>query len=206
MPKKTNRILLSMSVLLAFSCNVSFAQPKASSKNAYIFSNEMVAAISKGEHLDLAKELSLKQFVEYRLKYDALYDAKKFGIQKTVILYKDTAYTYFGRQHEYGLNKFFKVKSAEVDGLNYNKIDRSSLKEIFFEEIVPLSDKALVETAKKNSHRPGENVFTNKEAHYLPETGEIQLSYKWKAAYGVFNTINKTYTAKYNLRTEKMVN
>jgi len=197
----TRRFVFSLSILLIFTGHISFGQKKDTIRTWLI----SIPEIREGKHLELAKAFSLEEFVQYYLVQGEPSADKKYGEKTTEVIYVDSTHTYFGLINEWGLIHFFKVKKADLEGINYRKMGRHALQERFFAEIVPLSDKQRVANRKATCRIIQEDSFINKKIRYIPASKELKISYKWKVACGAWNIINKTYTARYHLLTDEMI-
>jgi hypothetical protein len=161
------------------------------------------AKIKKGEQLEYANRYSVKKFIEYQIEYGERLEDKKWGTMRIEQLYKDSINTYFGRNSDLGLMTFFWVKNDELEELHYRELDVVALREKFFEEIVPESDKESVKKKARN-YVPGVRSWDFKY-NYHPDSRLLEMTYRWKVEGRLTAAINKTYKANYDLHARQFV-
>lgn len=101
----------------------------------------------------------------------------------------------------------FKVRTSDLKGINYAPLDGNEIRKRFYNEVVPEKDKAHVRKEKEKHHLSAapEWFVTDFEYRYIREEGTIEISYKWKLVSDLHKIIDKTYTARYELNTERFV-
>lgn len=164
------------------------------------------ADVTNNTHLTIARLFTIQQFVEYYVRNGKVITEKKYSRWIINEVNRDSIYTYFAREvsGDNGIIDFFKVATTELKGIDYDKIDGNEIRATFFKEFVPVADKEMVTRKEKNcSNSYHSATFSYK---YTPLTHELEISYKWKIKCDfLYNIINKTYTAKYNVLTCKFV-
>ncbi|NML39942.1 hypothetical protein HHL17_22265 [Chitinophaga sp. G-6-1-13] len=192
-------LLIPMFVLLC--TGYTYAQASAS-KRIRIYDD--TAAIKTGRYLEYAKTFSVKEFVEYYVKEGKVSASKKWGDLYIVPLYKDLSFTFWGRIVPFGhLLHFFKVSNKELEGVDYESLDRDVLKSRFIAEIVPAADKTIL--GKKGLR----NCRTDYEAFdfiYHPEKKQLEMVYHWTidCSYRL-KKLRKHYTSQYDLASKQFV-
>lgn len=91
------------------------------------------ASIEKGNHLELAKLLDISEFINYYIEFGKVNTSKEYGRTTIVELYKDAAFTYFGRKYTYGLIEFIKTPERDLNEINYTELDGNVLRKKFLE-------------------------------------------------------------------------
>lgn len=196
-----NRFLLLLSILFILTCQISFGQKKDTTRIWHI----PIPEIREGKHLERANALSLEEFVQYYFALGEPADDKKYGEKTTEVIYEDSTHTYFGLINGFGLIRFFKVKKADLEGINYRKMGRYALQERFFAEVVPASDKERVARKQATCRGSLPGSFYIKKTRYIPASKALKISGKWQVPCNGWNIINKTYTATYHLLTDEMI-
>jgi hypothetical protein len=157
--------------------------------------------IRTGKHLDLAREFTIEQFVAYYVDHGKVRENKKYGIEIIEPLYTDAVSRYFGLKHSHGLIDFFKIKLSDLKSVNLANIDGMEIRKNFIEQVVQEADKNKVAKNEKNcsmTHYIPEFIYD-----YKKETNAILVTYKWRISCEfLFNIINKTYVALYNIETK----
>lgn len=160
--------------------------------------------IKQGKHLELARTFSIEEFVRYYLVNGKLKENKKYRLE-ILPLCKDSSDTYFVQKHSYGVLDLFKVNTKNLTELNYEELDRDTLRNKFIDEIVLEADKKKIEIRSKDQTMFFENpLFTY---FYNKITKRILFKYQWKlnGDFGV-RIINKTYTAEYDIASKQFIN
>lgn len=195
--------LLSLLIWLSNSNVVGQSSKKERIQNYRDITRLDTSAVKMGKHLEYAWTYSAKQYIEYHAKFGTTDMSKKWGPTIIEQLYKDSAFTYFGRKGTYGLINFFRVNNDELKDLNYKEFDGNFLREKFMAEIVPETDKKKVERNRDSSIEFQHAVF---KYNYLSETKSLEVTYRWKIRRDyVVSVINKTYKAVYNLNAKQFV-
>lgn len=180
-----------------------FAQNSKKDTNSWYsrLSRANVNEVREGKHLELAKNYSLENFIEYYVREGKERLSKKDGNLTIELLYKDSVFFYFGHLWSWGMQNFFKVKQNDLIGINYEELDDKQLRRRLIDEIVPVADKEKVE--KKGWGCTTFNGFEKFTYKYLKDTKEIEIVYKWKSVCDfVARQVNKTYSARYNIVTK----
>ncbi|PQJ12297.1 hypothetical protein CJD36_000630 [Flavipsychrobacter stenotrophus] len=163
--------------------------------------------VTNNTHLTLARPFTIQQFVEYYVRNSKVITEKKYSKWVINEVNRDSTYTYFAREvgGDNGIIDFFKVATIELKYIDYNKIDGNEIRTTFFNEFVPAADKERVAKKEKNCSSSCHSATYSYK--YMPLTHELEISYKWKIKCDfLYNIINKTYTAKYNVTTRTFVN
>lgn len=198
-------IMLFLSMLVCLSSNkVSGQSPSKSEYPALRGSSDRdTSDVRERKQLAAAKLYSVKQFVEYYVKVGKRDSSGNGGRSTIKQLYKDSSFTYFARQGSSRLKHFLRVKSEELRDVNYNDFDGETLREKFFETVIPSSDKQSVEQ-KKNDNMMAFS-YKNFKYDYDQGTKLLKVIFKWKVRSDFMSVINKTYTAQYNVSTGQFV-
>lgn len=189
--------------IFAFVCCLvfAFAFGQTQKKTSTIFYKLDITEVTLGKYLDKAREFSIEDFVIYYVEKGDTSYSKKYGTEIIAPVYKDAVFTYFGRKHNSSLLDFFKVKTSDLERMNLGNIDGAEIRKNFIEKIVPESDKQKV---AKNEKMCSMGNYTGVYTYnYKKETKEILIKYKWRISCEfLFNIINKTYVALYNIETK----
>lgn len=157
--------------------------------------------IRAGKHLDLTREFTIEQFVAYYVEHGKTRENKKYGIEIIETLYTDTVFRYFGLKHSHGLIDYFKVNLSDLKPVYLENIDGLEIRKNFIEQVVPEADKNKVEKNAKNCSMT--YYVPEFKYDYKKETNGIVITYKWRISCEfLFNIINKTYSALYDIETK----
>lgn len=164
------------------------------------------AQIKKGQQLHQAQT---KQFADFLLDYiEHGKEQKSISFTFSVYeeLYKDETYTYIARICKRGtVLAFIKVSNRTLDQIDWKKIDGNVIRQSFEEQIIPKADKEKVK--RRQFHCGGEVDHSVFSYQYLAATQEVAITYHWKLTCDfMYNLINKTYVAHYDLKTHQLTN
>ena len=165
--------------------------------------NTDTANIRNGQHLELAKDFTIEQFVAYYLEHGKTRDTKKNGLETINELFSNYEFTYFGTTCSYALLDFFKVSTVALSRFNLAKLDGDTIRQQFVEQIIPQSDKEMVRRREKIHG----SFYYNPEFtyEYQKHSNCINITFKWRISGDFFiRIVNKMYTAKLDLTSYKL--
>ncbi|MGG9962317.1 hypothetical protein [Ferruginibacter sp. SUN106] len=152
--------------------------------------------IKSQQHSELARELTIENFMRYYIENGKEKFSKKYGKEYIDSLYTDSVYTYYiHRTQTYAIN-FLKVRLTEISNINISDIDGNFIRKKFIDEIVPKMDKDKVEKKSKNCSMGSE--YGDFDYYYEKKSGLIEVKYKWKITCDFIRVINKNYKSYYN--------
>lgn len=164
-----------------------------------------VSAIQSGRMLEFATEMPVEKFMVNMLWYKPKRMSKKEGIYTEEILFKDTAYTYFGKKTVSYLFDFYKVKNYFLTDIDYLHLNREEIETRFKEEIIPAADKKKVN--EKLPNYKSINDISRFEYTYVPAEKIMQVVYRWKIDCNtcLSRAVNKVYRAKFSVVTRQFI-
>lgn len=188
---------------VAISAWTAFAQTSSKKESRELFKQVVqldTNEIKSGKHLELAKELTVEEFVSYYLENGQPESSKMYKELRVEELYQDSIYAYLARKHNYGLIEFIKVKSPDFNGLELNKLNGNAIRKKLIDEIVPQSDKDRV--AKKMKRYQSFSYNPSFTYDYQQEKKEVIITYHWKITSTFIRIVNKKYSARYDIASE----
>lgn len=196
--QKLQKIHWTILILALWSLNSSGQHSKKESINRnQNISSLTIDQISTQSYSDLARELSLEDFLVFYIENGKEKLSKKYGRETIDSVYRDSTHTYFVRQANSYPFDLIKVLSKDINDIDIAGIDGNLLRKRFLEEIVPGEDKQRVKRKSQLCSSGTENA----EFDYLYDRNKrvVEIKYKWKVTCDFFKVINKTYTSKYNI-------
>lgn len=155
-------------------------------------------------HSELARELSVENFMIYYIDNGKEKLSKKYGQESIDSIYHDSIYTYFVRWTSFYPIDFIKVSTNDIDGIIISDIDGNLIREKFLKEIIPNEDKEKVK--RKSRECMSGTDYYDFEYSYNRQKKEVEIKYKWKVTCDFFKVINKTYSATYNISNKSFKN
>ena len=150
--------------------------------------------VKEGQHLNRAVEISVNQFFQIWMnnRYPQKIDLNCHE------LYKDDKYVYFGEHTLKGLNIHQNIYKVQSDSLkehfsNYLNIDGEMIRQEFWEEVIPQSDKDIRKNADCNSGSSSP-IF-----RYELQKESIKITLDWKYKCDFKTLIDKTYLGYYDM-------
>lgn len=164
-----------------------------------------VLAIQSGQLLKFATEMPVEKFMVNMLWYKPQRMSKQDGTYTEEILFKDTAYTYFGKMTVSYLIDFYKVKNDFLSGIDYLHLNREEIESRFKEEIIPAADKKKVN--EKITFYKSITDISRFDYTYLPAEKTMLVNYRWKIDCNtcLSRIVNKGYQAKFDLATRQFI-
>ena len=164
-----------------------------------------IAAIKSGQLLEFANEVPIEKFMVNMLWYKPQRMNKKDGTYTEEILYKDSAYSYFGKKTLSYLFDFYKVKNNFLTDIDYWHLNREEIEIRFKEEIIPLADKRKVN--EKVAYLKPIDDKSRFDYTYIAAEKTMHISYRWKieCVPCISRIVNKEYQAKFNLITRQFI-
>lgn len=203
---KTNRGKTFLLFLLFFSPTV-FAQTSKEQRKIFWQTplETKIAAIKSGQLLEFANEVPIEKFMVSMLWYKPERMNKKDGTYTEEILYKDSAYSYFGKKTLSYLFDFYKVKNNFLTDIDYFHLNREEIETRFKEEIIPLGDKRKVN--EKLQYTISTDDISTFKYTYISAEKTMKIVYRWKidCATCISRVVNKEYQAKFNLITRQFI-
>ena len=156
--------------------------------------------VKEGHHLNRAVEISVDNFFQIWMnnRYPQKIDLNCHE------LFKNDTYTYFGQNTLKGLNIRQNLYKVQNDSLyqkfsNYQNIDGQIIRQEFWEEVIPQSDKNIRKNADCNSSS------SNPRFSYSLDNGKIKINLEWKYKCDFKTLIDKTYFGYYDMKELEIV-
>ena len=203
--QKRQKIHWTILILALWSLHSSGQHSKKESINRYQkIASLTIAEIKTRSYSDLARELSLEDFLAFYIENGKERLSKKYGRETIDSVYRDSTYLYFVHQAQSYPFDLIKVLSKDINDIDIAGIDGNLLRKRFLEEIVPGEDKQRVKRKSQQCATGTENA----DFDYLYDRNkrEVEIKYKWKVTCDFFKVINKTYTSKYNIDNKTFSN
>ncbi len=150
--------------------------------------------VKEGQQLSRGLEISVDQFLQIWMENRHL---QKVDLN-CYELYRDNTYTYFGEYTLMALSLRKNLYKIQNDSLNqqfpnYPNMDGQMIRQEFWEEVIPQSDKDI----RKNAHCNSSS--SNPKFSYELENDKIKVILEWKFRCDYITLIKKTYLGYYDM-------
>lgn len=156
-----------------------------------------VEQIKSQKYSELARELTIENFIVYYIENGKEKFSKKYGNEYIDSLFNDSVYTYYIHRTKTNAIEFFKIRLTDISNINISEIDGNLIRQKFTDEIVSKKDKDRVDKRSKDCGMG--SYFADFEYYHDKKSRLLEMKYKWKITCDFVRVINKNYKSYYNI-------